>query len=132
MKLRNTWRVLAGIGASLALVTAFSGTAEARPGAPWIGYGYSTSGPGVKCAQMFAGLYGNVGHPVAKDGRYGPETQDAIKRFQVQAGKWPYYIQLTADGIVGPATGKAMLKFAKEDYSLEPADYVSCSIELPS
>ena len=46
-----------------------------------------------------------AGHTIPIDGDYGPTTQSAVESFQTAAG-------LTADGIVGPATWAALLRFA--------------------
>lgn len=42
-----------------------------------------------------------AGYPVAVDGAFGPSTEDAVKRFQRDAG-------LATDGIVGPLTRAAL------------------------
>ena len=41
-------------------------------------------------------------HPVAVDGDFGPRTESAVKAFQQSKG-------LTADGIVGPITWRALV-----------------------
>lgn len=98
----------------------------------YIGYGYTTFGPGVKCAQVFANRYGGYAGAIQEDGRYGQETQSAIKKFQARARQYPYNYQLAIDGIVGRATGAAMLKIAQQDHDLEPHIYITCTFELPS
>ncbi|MEV0414004.1 peptidoglycan-binding domain-containing protein [Streptomyces sp. NPDC050448] len=132
MKLRNARRALAGIGAAVTLVATFSGTANAASNAPYIGYGYTTSGPGVWCAQVFANRYGGYWGPIKEDGRYGPETQAAIKRFQGHVHQAPYNYPLTVDGIVGKTTGWAMLQIAHQDHDLEPYVYDTCVHHLPA
>jgi hypothetical protein len=47
----------------------------------------------------------SAGYSTAVDGDYGPSTQSAVESFQTAQG-------LTADGIVGPATWAALLRFA--------------------
>ena len=47
----------------------------------------------------------SAGYTTAIDGDYGPSTQAAVESFQTAEG-------LTADGIVGPATWAALLRFA--------------------
>jgi hypothetical protein len=56
-------------------------------------------GPQVKRLQRFLRLFGYSTGKV--DGDYGPATQAAVKRFQAAS-------KLTADGVVGPATLKAL------------------------
>jgi hypothetical protein len=46
-----------------------------------------------------------AGYTIPIDGDYGPNTQSAVERFQTAEG-------LTADGIVGPASWAALLRFA--------------------
>jgi hypothetical protein len=46
-----------------------------------------------------------AGYPTAVDGGYGPLTQAAVEGFQTAQG-------LTVDGIVGPATWAALLRYA--------------------
>ncbi|MFE2141361.1 peptidoglycan-binding domain-containing protein [Streptomyces sp. NPDC059456] len=132
MNFRNTRRALAGFGAAATLLVTFSGAAQASSTAPYIGYGYSTSGPGVKCAQIFANRYGGYSPAIREDGRYGQETQAAIRRFQSHVHQDPYNYPLTVDGIVGKSTGAAMLKIAQRDHDLEPYIYDTCIHLLPS
>ncbi len=47
----------------------------------------------------------SAGYTIPIDGDYGPNTQTAVESFQTAEG-------LTADGIVGPATWAALLRFA--------------------
>lgn len=131
MRLRHAQRLMAGIGASLVFVTTFSGTAHANPDAPYIGYGYANIPPAVRCAQQFANRYGNYRTAILVDGRYGPETNWGIKQFQAQMLRSGQY-SLTVDGVVGKATGRAMLGMAWRDHDLEPGIYGDCLHYLPS
>lgn len=70
-----------------------------RSAAPTVTLKPGDKGPQVKRLQRFLRLFGYSTDKV--DGDYGPATQAAVKRFQ-EASK------LTADGVVGPATLKAL------------------------
>lgn len=59
-----------------------------------VGVGETRSNPHVKELQ---GDLKKVGYNVVEDGRFGPETEQATKRFQRKYG-------LAADGVVGPKT----------------------------
>jgi hypothetical protein len=69
-----------------------------------------TEGPVLDCLQLgmkgeavehLQRLLGANGHEAAPDGIFGPQTKDALRRFQVSAGLKP-------DGICGPATRTAL------------------------
>ena len=47
-----------------------------------------------------------LGYPLEVDGKFGPKTREAVKRFQVDWNKRHYEDQITTDGIPGPATCK--------------------------
>ncbi|MER7767574.1 peptidoglycan-binding domain-containing protein [Kitasatospora sp. NPDC096140] len=130
MKLRRTRLAAVGLGMAGLSLFASSGTAEAASGMPYVGYGYQNIPAAVKCAQHFSNLFGGYRQPIFEDGKYGPETDWAIRKFQkrmVDIGRFP----LDVDGIVGPATGRAMLKTAW-DAGIQDADYGRCWAALPS
>ncbi|MEU7022238.1 peptidoglycan-binding protein [Streptomyces sp. NPDC046203] len=107
-------RVVAAVSAAAALsVLAFSGTAQARVGAPYIGYGQTNNPNGVWCVQhqlnfLFANNWnwrpGVTPHrQISEDSKFGPETDEAIRFFQKAYFPWQ------VDGIVGPESGYALL-----------------------
>jgi hypothetical protein len=61
-----------------------------------------------------------AGYTTAVDGSYGVSTQAAVQSFQVTQG-------LTADGIVGPATWAALLRFAPAQVTWTHAGAVMAS-----
>jgi murein L,D-transpeptidase YcbB/YkuD len=69
------------------------------PAAPTVTLKPGDTGAQVKRLQRFLRLFGYSTSPV--DGDYGPATTAAVKRFQQATN-------LTADGIAGPATLKAI------------------------
>ena len=68
----------------------------------YIGYAGITSGVKVKALQC---LLCDAGYTVTFDGYFGPQTYNAIIKFQQNHG-------LSADGIVGPNTWKSMMSVA--------------------
>jgi hypothetical protein len=60
-----------------------------------------SAGPQVQCLQQRLNEVTIGGTPVPEDGRYGDETEVAVRAFQQANG-------LTADGAVGPITGGAL------------------------
>lgn len=84
------------------------GTASARVGAPYIGPGYPNNPHAVWCVQKLIDDSPSPGY-ASTDGVFGPKTESAIIAFQRWAG-------LTADGVVGPATGDALLNDFSDGY----------------
>ncbi|MGA5818330.1 peptidoglycan-binding domain-containing protein [Kitasatospora sp. NPDC094028] len=107
--------------AGLALSTAaLTGTAQASTTAPWLGYGYTTSGDGVKCVQHLVNDYRRAAGlvDITEDSQWGPQTDDAVRNFQqVILGS------SQADGIVGPATGSKLLNYDWNDPAAGPNGY---------
>jgi murein L,D-transpeptidase YcbB/YkuD len=60
-----------------------------------------STGPRVTSLQMDLSVFG--GYPIAVDGIFGPETDGAVRAFQVDES-------LVADGIVGPLTSGALAR----------------------
>lgn len=56
-------------------------------------------GPGVEAVQIALNYLGYVAGPV--DGIFGPQTQEAVRRFQMD-------MRIANDGIVGPETQNAL------------------------
>ncbi|MFD9687202.1 peptidoglycan-binding protein [Kitasatospora sp. NPDC059146] len=85
---------------SLSVVVGLSGTAEASTTAPYVQKG--SHGPAVSCVQAFLNGVG-LGHRIAVDGDFGPDTEGMVEDFQRAYGNG-----LSRDGIVGPKTGTAL------------------------
>lgn len=98
--------VRAGMAVAVACITAgmWTGSANAAPGAAWIGYGKANTTNGVRCFQILSNMmHWRTEYPmIEEDGRFGPATDGAVRAFQRWKG-------LPIDGIVGPATGSAIL-----------------------
>jgi len=98
-------------------VLGMSGTASASSNAPWLGYGYTTSGSGVWCVQHNLNYlikeeqgdwdsWGISSPPygvIAEDGVWGNQTYQTVKWLQ----SWLAPDQI--DGIVGPNTGSVLI-----------------------
>ncbi|MEU9045958.1 MULTISPECIES: peptidoglycan-binding domain-containing protein [unclassified Kitasatospora] len=94
-------RIAAGLALSLSVVIGLGGTAQASPTAPYLRTG--SSGQAVKCVQAFLNLAG-LGHRIAVDGDFGPDTKSMVEDFQRADG-------LPIDGIVGPRTGTELWNY---------------------
>ncbi|WP_406061828.1 peptidoglycan-binding protein [Streptomyces sp. NBC_01077] len=100
------------VAATTALAAlALSGSAQAQPGAAYIGYGQANGWNAVRCVQI--GLNGIIRESYATqhelisvDGVFGPETDEAIR--YVQARRLG---SAEADGIVGPRTGDLVMRY---------------------
>lgn len=93
-------------GASTRVRGVAPGTSTAVPGVGHLGAGMLNQGTGMqgKAVPAVSNLQAaltQAGYKLTKDGRFGPQTEAAVKQLQKDHG-------LTADGIVGPAT-KALL-----------------------
>ncbi|WP_406060441.1 peptidoglycan-binding protein [Streptomyces sp. NBC_01077] len=112
------------LGVAALVVGGTSGPAAAVEGAGYVGYGYSTSGSNVWCAQHLvndiARKYGRA--EIAEDGQWGPATKAQIVWLQDRLGLKP-------DGIVGPLTGNWLL-YSGDQYYGSPNGY--CFWYLPS
>lgn len=89
-------------------VSVSAGTANARVGAGWVGWGDTNNTHAVWCVQKLIDDSPSPGYtPV--DGKFGSGTETAIEDFQRWAG-------LPHDGQVGPATGDALLNDFSDYY----------------
>ncbi|MFE2878305.1 peptidoglycan-binding protein [Streptomyces roseus] len=110
--LKKTASRAAALAAAATLtVLSLSGTAQARQGAPYIGYGQTNNTHAVWCVQHqlnwafannWVGRLGSHGQ-IAEDGKFGPQTDEAIRFFQKS------FFPNEIDGVVGPSTGYALL-----------------------
>ncbi|WP_051712035.1 peptidoglycan-binding domain-containing protein [Streptomyces sp. NRRL S-350] len=90
----------AGVTLSLSVVIGLSGTAQASHTAPYVQEG--SRGTAVSCVQAFLNSVG-LGHRIAADGVFGPDTKSMVEDFQRAYGNG-----LSIDGVVGPRTGTAL------------------------
>lgn len=99
------------VGAAAMVAGATMGTAGAAEGVGYIGYGNTTSGSGVWCVQHQANsIAAKAGRAtVDEDGAWGPKTQAQVKWVQDRMG-------MKTDGIVGPETGNALLRYGDQYY----------------
>ncbi|MCC0095396.1 peptidoglycan-binding protein [Streptomyces flavotricini] len=136
--LKKTVSRAAALAAAAALtVLSLSGTAQARQGAPYIGYGKTNNTHAVWCVQHqlnYAFAHNWTGRPgshgqISEDGRFGPQTEEAIRFFQSVM-----FVPKDVDGIVGPDTGYALLWYGDPYYGYDDkvthAGY--CNEYLPS
>ena len=101
------------------------GMAAANPDAPYIRYDGHTS-DAVGCVQNILWL---ANHRVRNDRVYGPETRQGVLDVQ-------RFFGLQMDGIVGPATGDALLLIADSQTAGIPWEggdpWAKCRRELPT
>ncbi|MCW5697242.1 MAG: peptidoglycan-binding protein [Bauldia sp.] len=71
----------------------------ATPG--WLRFGSGLSGAADQEVAALQTMLNAAGADIAVDGRFGPETERALARFQASAG-------IAVDGIAGPQTMKAL------------------------
>jgi hypothetical protein len=117
-------RAVSSVGvaaAALSLtVLGLGGTAAARPGAPYIGYGQPNTGAGVWCVQHQLNYAFTHWSPlrshrqISEDGHFGPETHEAIRFFQSVM-----MVPSDVDGIVGPETGYILLWHGDPRYGFD-------------
>jgi cell wall-associated NlpC family hydrolase len=104
---------LSTFAAALALVLALPAWASAAPyGSRTLGIG--ANGPDVKKLQRYLGA---AGHRVARDGEFGPRTQRALRKTEVD-------LELTADGLA-TAREQRRIKRAVSDPGSGGAAYVA-------
>ncbi|MEV7770741.1 peptidoglycan-binding domain-containing protein [Kitasatospora sp. NPDC086791] len=130
MKFRRTRLTAVSLGLTALSLLASSGTAQATTDMPYVGYGYRNLPAAVKCAQQFVNLFSGIRTPIIEDGRFGQETDWGIRQFQHRMVSTGQY-NLSVDGVVGKATGSAMLQLAWRS-GIRDARYGQCWAALPS
>ncbi|MEU1629831.1 peptidoglycan-binding domain-containing protein [Streptomyces sp. NPDC020096] len=120
-------RVLVAATALTLSTAALAGTAQASTTAPWLGYGYTTSGSGVWCVQHLVNDYLRLGGQptIGEDGQWGPQTDGAVRNFQQHV-----FGNLQVDGTVGPQTGSKLLNVDWTDAYSGPNGY--CQQFIPT
>ncbi|MFE2141227.1 peptidoglycan-binding protein [Streptomyces sp. NPDC059456] len=115
-------RNAAALAVAGVVVLGTASAASAAPGAPYLGYGHTTSGNGVWCVQhninfLVNQLYaqGTITTPppyrtLAEDRAWGPKTDANVRWFQKM-------VRVDQDGVVGPATGSRLLTLGDQGYN---------------
>ncbi|MFC9591889.1 peptidoglycan-binding protein [Streptomyces sp. NPDC056944] len=114
------------VAAATALAAlALPASAQAQPGASYVGYGQANNATAVKCVQnglnnIISDHYAAQHDLISVDSVFGPETDEAIRYVQ--------YRMLgasEADGVVGPRTGDLIMRY-------EFGWYTSCFPYVPT
>jgi peptidoglycan hydrolase-like protein with peptidoglycan-binding domain len=123
---RNFRRGILSLALSGAAVVALAAPASANYNVPYLRRGV-VDNIGVGCVQYF--LRNHAGQPIAVDGDFGPETEEAVRTFQ-------RYFNLYADGLVDRSTGQKMrdmwLLVDKADWNLWWNDTWRCGLWMPT
>ncbi|MFJ5549297.1 peptidoglycan-binding protein [Streptomyces sp. NPDC093225] len=135
MPMNSLTRTAVLAGAATLALTALTGTAEARVGAPYIGYGQANNGSAVWCVQHQVNFFFKKSAPwhgqISEDSKFGPQTDEAIRVFQ-QIVKRELAPGMDVDGIVGPMTGTYLLILGDPDFGRDGKGNGYCEGYLPS
>ncbi|MCX4983235.1 peptidoglycan-binding protein [Streptomyces sp. NBC_00572] len=113
---RLTARVAVGVAATTLAALALPGSAQAQPGAGYIGYGQANQPTAVWCVQKALNIiisdhFATQHDLISVDSAFGPETDEAIRYVQYRM-----LGAADADGIVGPRTGDLIMRQHTFDY----------------
>ncbi|WP_030210298.1 peptidoglycan-binding protein [Streptomyces sp. NRRL S-87] len=135
MPMNSLTRTAVLAGAATLALTALTGTAEARVGAPYIGYGQANNGSAVWCVQHQVNAFFKKSAPwheqISEDSRFGPQTDEAIRFFQREV-KRDLSPSMDVDGIVGPLTGTYLLILGDPVYGRDGNGEGYCEDYLPT
>ncbi|MER6778127.1 MULTISPECIES: peptidoglycan-binding domain-containing protein [unclassified Streptomyces] len=136
MSMHSLTRTAVLAGAATLALTTLTGTAEARVGAPYVGYGQANNGAAVWCVQHQVNRFFKDHAPwhgqISEDSAFGPQTDEAIRVFQREV-KRDLAPGMQVDGIVGPLTGTYLLILGDPVYGRDGwTDNGYCIGQLPS
>ncbi|MBP0454892.1 peptidoglycan-binding protein [Kitasatospora sp. RG8] len=118
---------------ALAAVTGLTGTGHADSTGRNIGYGQPNVPQAVVCVQQFYNRYIEEGQGalIQVDGKFGRETDRAVRRIQSAVNTRFPGTELQVDGVVGPRTGHRMIQVLRDDWTIDRGYADRCAQFLP-